>query len=67
MNSQVRKAIADLKVQSMIFGMDVDLEAGTLVPKRPDDATPIWIRRWRENRENSDFDEYIDIDRSDDE
>lgn len=53
---------ADLQVQSMMFDMDIDVETWSLVPKAKDE-TPIWIKRWRENRESADFDELMDIDR----
>lgn len=59
----MNKILADLEVQAVMFDMEVDWETLTLVPKKKKIEAPVWIRRWRENRENADFDEYIDIDR----
>lgn len=51
----------DLKVQAMLFDMEVDLEAFDLVAKRKDDR-PGWQIRWNDKRNQGDFDEYTDID-----
>lgn len=53
--------LADLKVQAMMFDMDIDIEALSLEPKRSDN-TPIWVRRWREKLDQADFDQQFDID-----
>lgn len=45
--------IADLKVQAMLFDLNVDIETLTLEPKRTDQV-PIWIKRWREKEAGSD-------------
>lgn len=45
----------DLQIQAMLFDMDIDIETWSLVPKRKD-VTPIWIKRWREKQDNSDYD-----------
>lgn len=52
----------DLKVQAMLFDMEVDLEAFDLVAKKQDDR-PEWQIRWNDKRDQGDFDEYFDIDR----
>lgn len=56
------EVISELKIQAMIFDMDIDYEALALIPKRKDN-TPVWIKRWNEKRAEADFDELIDIDR----
>ena len=59
------KTLADLRIQAMMFDMDVDLETASLVSKsQHKDA--VWLTRWKEKREQSDFNEYFDVDRSDD-
>ena len=37
----------DLKIQAMMFDMDIDIETWSLVPKRKD-TMPTWLRRWKE-------------------
>lgn len=58
----VTKKIANLKIQAMMFDMDIDYETLELVPKQKD-TTPIWIKIWRDKRDESDFDENFDIDK----
>lgn len=55
----------DLKIQAMLFDMDIDFETFELVPKRKKYEVPKWVERWKEKRAEADFDEYFDIDRSD--
>lgn len=49
-----REKIADLKVQSMMFDMEVDWETLKLVSKKKPYQEPFWITRWKEKRDNSD-------------
>lgn len=58
----VTKKVADLKIQAMMFDMDIDFETLELIPKTKD-TTPIWIKRWNEKRASADFNEYFDIDK----
>lgn len=58
----IEKAVADIQIQSMMFDMAIDWETFELIPKAKKDTTPIWIKKWRDNREASDFDEQFDID-----
>lgn len=51
----IRANVNDLKIQSIMFDMDIDYEALSLVEKRRD-TTPIWIKRWNEKRRESDND-----------
>lgn len=51
----------ELKVQAMLFDMDVDLETFDLVAKRVDDR-PEWLIRWNDKKNEGDFDERFDID-----
>lgn len=57
MNTRELKIINDLKIQSMLFDMEIDWEALTLVPKVKD-TTPIWIKRWQEKQAESDYTVY---------
>lgn len=47
------KVIADLKVQAMIFDMDIDWETLSLTPKTIDNK-PFWLIRWQDKLNNSD-------------
>lgn len=51
----------DLKAQADMFGMDIDIETWSLVPKIP--VTYTWLDRWLDKRAEGDFDELMDIDR----
>lgn len=57
-----RTVCADLQVQAMMFNMDIDWETLSLEPKREEVIEPLWLTRWKEKREHSDFNEYFDID-----
>lgn len=57
------KLVADLQVRAMMFDMCVDWETLELVPKVQVQEDPFWLTRWKEKRDQSDFDEYIDIDK----
>lgn len=56
------KVISNLLVQSMLFDMAIDWETLSLEPKTKDEI-PFWQKRYKDKRNNSDFDEYFDIDR----
>lgn len=60
--AEAKRKLADLKVQAMMFDMDIDIETWSLVPKVKSEQ-PFWITRWREKEANSDFDTNMDIDR----
>lgn len=62
LSKEASDKIDDLKVQAMMFDMEVDWETLQLVPKRIDE-TPSWIKRWRERLNDQDFDPRFDIDR----
>ena len=57
MTDQGIEVINDLKIQAMMFDMAIDYETLTLEPKRKD-LTPIWIKKWREKFEESDYTVY---------
>lgn len=49
----VGKALAELKIQAMMFDMDIDIETWSLVPK----STYIkqkWLEDWKDKVANSD-------------
>ena len=47
------KTLADLRIQAMMFDMDVDLETASLVPKSAEIA-PQWLTRWKDKMAESD-------------
>lgn len=47
------KHIANLRVQAMLFDMEIDWEAGTLIPKQKDE-TPYWLKKWRSREHEAD-------------
>lgn len=51
----------DLKVQAMLFDMEIDFETFDLVARRKDDR-PDWQIRWNDKRSKGDFDERFDVD-----
>lgn len=51
----LREKYDDLKIQSMLFDMDIDLETLSLT-ERVKDSTPTWLRHWNEKRNQSDND-----------
>lgn len=57
---EVIRAMNDLKIQAMMFDMDIDIETWTLLPKETF-RHPVWIQRWREKEDNSDLDVNFDI------
>lgn len=56
------KRISDLQVKAMLFDMDVDWEILDLVEKNGV-LDAVWLRRWKDKKNQSDFDEYLDIDK----
>lgn len=42
---EIRKRIADLRIQAMMFDMDVDIETLELVPKTQQKEA-VWLTRW---------------------
>lgn len=56
-DKRATKKVANLKVQAMMFDMDVDWETLTLVAKHKD-TTPTWIKRWQEKQAESDYTVY---------
>lgn len=61
----LERKIADLKIQSMMFDMDIDWETLQVVPKGKVEPEAIWLTRWKEKVDQSDFDTNFDIDRND--
>lgn len=51
---KAQKKFADLKIQAMLFDMDIDIETWSLV-KRPVYKEAFWITNWREKLANSDY------------
>lgn len=47
------KVLADLRIQAIVFDMEVDIETATLTPKRTK-LIPIWIKKWREKERGGD-------------
>lgn len=50
----------ELRVQAMLFDMDIDLETFELVPKISYER-PEWLERWQDKQDEADFDIYIDV------
>lgn len=47
------KKYNDLKIQAMLFDMDIDIETWSLVEKHKDE-TPAWLKRWKDKNDASD-------------
>lgn len=54
---EIKARVDDLKIQAMMFDMDIDWEAASLMPKRKDE-TPFWVKRWQEKQAGSDYTVY---------
>lgn len=52
-DEEIKAAYADLQVQAMMFGMDIDIETWSLVPKQTYNE-PFWLTRWKEKRDGAD-------------
>lgn len=48
------EVINDLKIQAMLFDMNIDWETLELEPKRKD-KQPFWVKRWQDNFKESDY------------
>lgn len=53
--------IDELTMMSMLFDMDIDLEALCLVVKSEYNE-PFWLTKWKDKESGKDFDERFDID-----
>lgn len=53
------KVLADLKIQSMMFDMDIDWDLLILVPKS-DYKEAVWLTRWKEKQSQADFNNELD-------
>ena len=51
--SWLSKRLDELRVQAMMFDMDIDYETLSLMPKHKD-TTPIWLKIWKEKVDASD-------------
>ncbi len=51
------EVINDLKIQAMMFDLSIDWESLELVPVVKD-QTPVWIKKWRNKFEESDYTVY---------
>jgi len=49
------KKVADLRIQAMMFDMDIDWETLEVVPKSKVEPEAIWLTRWKEKVDQSDF------------
>lgn len=45
--AEIRKKLADLRIQAIMFDMDIDLEAFSLKPKKEEER-PTWFSRYME-------------------
>ena len=59
----LHKKMADLKVQAMMFDMDIDWETLEVVPKSKAKLEAVWLTRWKDKVDQSDFDTNFDIDK----
>lgn len=66
MNRTQTKAILrkldDLKVQSMMFDMDIDIETFSLVEKRKVEDKPFWLQRWTDKVADGDNQPEFNVD-----
>jgi len=49
--TKIEKKINDLKIQAMLFDMDIDWETASLVPKRKVEKT--WLDKWKDKLNDS--------------
>lgn len=59
--SQATKVLDDLKIQAIMFDMDIDIEALRLQPKN-NYKEAFWLTRWKEQQNGADFDNRLDAD-----
>lgn len=50
----VERKVADLKIQAMMFDLDIDFETLELIPKETY-KEPFWLSRWKDKLDNSDY------------
>ena len=62
MDEKLHKAYADMQIQAIMFNMDIDWETLTLTEKVKVEPEPRWLIGWKAKREESDFNELMDID-----
>lgn len=62
MKDQITATLNDLQVKSMLFDMDIDIEALRLIEKNKHPKAPMWLIRWKDKVEQSDFDVQFDVD-----
>ena len=53
-DKQILKRVADLKIQAMLFGMEIDWDTLSLTEIIKHKAKP-WLERWREKESGRDF------------
>ncbi len=58
----ILRKINDLKIQAMIFDMDIDIEKLELVEKSTYQE-PKWLKKWKDKQDAQDYDPYFDEDR----
>lgn len=51
--NMLKSVLDDLKIQAMLFNMDIDIETLSLEPKLKDE-TPVWLKRWKEKESGGD-------------
>lgn len=52
--TEVIKVVNDLRIQSMLFDMPIDIETLQLVPKSEIEPEAAWLTRWKEKVNDSD-------------
>lgn len=62
MEKAFTKISSDLLIQSMMFNIDIDWETLTLINKVKAQPESRWLIGWKAKREDSDFNELLDID-----
>lgn len=50
---RISAKLADLRVQSMMFDMDIDIETWSIVEKS-EDKEAYWLTKWKEKQEKGD-------------
>lgn len=55
-DDELAKAVADLKIQAMMFSMDIDWETLALIPLRKKEEPPIWVKKWQDKITGGDQD-----------
>lgn len=55
---QVLRRYDDLKVQAMLFDMDIDVETSSLIPKIKHRDSKPWLTKWLGKQAESDYTDY---------